>query len=168
MKKTVENKIENLLRKAEKLIGACNYQDAELLLNQVLEENSDETEGHYLLGGVLCKQSKFSLAVDHLKKALYLSPGHPRVLHLLGWAIFLNGDPDSGRKLILQSVEKLPDAQAYCDLAVLENQQGNYDKAMEYALKTKEIEPENETVQEVIGVITFCRKLREQSLDSIH
>jgi len=161
-KKLSKNKVGQLVREAEKLIKADNYQNAEILLNQAVEENPNNVEAHYLLGEVLSKQDNFSLAIEHLRKALFLFPEHPRILHLLGWVTFMNGDPDSGRELLLLSLEKLPEVQTYCDLAVLENGQGNSEKAMGYALKAKEIEPESEMVQEVIEAINYFKMLREQ------
>jgi len=159
---TSKNKVEQMVREAEKLMEINDYQNAEILLNQALEENPNSAEGHYLLGEALCKQENFTLATEHLRKAFSLLPGHPRILHLLGWATFLNGDPDSGRKFMLLSLEKLPETQTYCDLAVLENGQGNSKKAMEYALKAKEIEPDSKMVQEVIEAINYFKMIRGQ------
>ena len=167
-KTTLKNKVEQLVREAEKLIEIEDYQNAEILLNQVLEENPNNAEGHYLLGETLCKKENFSSAVDHLRKALLLLPEHPRILHLLGWVTFMNGDPDSGRKFMLLSLEKLPEVQTYCDLAVLENGQGNFEKAMEYALKAREIEPDSQMVQEVIEAIRYFKMLREQLTDKMN
>lgn len=167
-KTTTKDKAEKLVREAEKLIEIEDYQNAEVLLNQALEENPNNAEGHYLLGETLYKLESFSSAVEHLRKAFSLFPGHPRILHLLGWATFLNGDPDSGRKFMLLSIEKLPEVQTYCDLAVLENGQGNYEEAMEYALKAREIEPESKMVQEVIEAIKYFGQLHEELSNKIN
>lgn len=167
-KKISKNKVEQLVRKAEKLMEIDDYQNAEILLNQALEENPDNAEAHYLLGEALSKLDNFGLALEHLRKALFLFPGHPRILHLLGWVTFMNGDPDSGRKFMLLSLEKLPELQTYCDLAVLENGQGNSQQAMEYALRAKEIESDSEMVQQVIDAINYFRRLREEQSDKIN
>lgn len=69
---------------------------------------------------------------------------------------------------MLLSLEKLPETQTYCDLAVLENSQSNSEKAMEYVLKAKEIEPDSEMVQEVIEAIKYFSGSREELLDKVN
>jgi len=168
MKNSSKSNVEKLVRKADQLMELNGYSEAKVILENVLEKEPENVEAHYLLGEVLSKQNDFSSAINHLNKALSLCPGHPRILHLLGWATFMNGNPDLGREFLLLSLTKLPEVQTYCDLAVLENKQGNFEKAMEYANKAKVIEPENKMVREVIGVITYFRKLRQQLSSEIN
>lgn len=168
-KKILVDEVEQLVRKAENLImEKDDYTTAAEILEQVLNKDSENIEAHYLLGESLSKKDNFGLALEHLRKALSLSPEQPRILHLLGWVTFMNGDPDSGRKFMLMSLEKLPEIQTFCDLAVLENGQGNSEKAMEYALKAKEIEPASGTVQEVIEAIKYFKMVRDQITSKIN
>lgn len=152
-----------LIREAEQLIILNKYKESELILNEVLSLDDNNPEGHYLLGEALCKQQYFARSVEHLKRANSLLPDHPRILYLLGWAIFMNGDPDSGRQFLYSALKKLPhDIQIICDLAVLENQQGNTDEAIGYATLAMKIEPQNPMVQEVLMVINTTGKIRDQ------
>lgn len=128
-----------------------------------MTKKKKNSEGHYLLGEALCKQQYFAKSVVHLKKANSLLPDHPRILHLLGWTTFMNGDPNLGRQFLCSALKKLPnDVQIICDLAVLENQQGNTNKAIEYATLAMKIEPNNPMVQEVLMVINAVGKMRDQ------
>ena len=85
MKNSSKSNVEKLVRKADQLMELNGYSEAKVILEKVLEKDSENVEAHYLLGEVLSKQNDFSSAVNHLKKALSLLPGHPRILHLLGW-----------------------------------------------------------------------------------
>lgn len=108
----------------------------------------------------LCKQRKFPQSLDALTKANKLLPQHPRIIHLLGWAVFMNGDADRGRKLMKQALKTIPlDVQMLCDLAILEIQQGNGKEAKEYAVKANEIDPSNHLAQEVfMKVVAFDKE----------
>lgn len=133
------------------------------MLKKILTLDDTNPEVYYFLGEALCKQEHFSESVKMLQKADTLLPNHPRILHLLGWATFLNGDPASGRKLLLLSLKKLPtEISTLCDLAVLENEDGNGEKAKELAQRALSIDPTNSMAQEVFQVVSFVNNLRDE------
>ena len=152
--------MKKLLQAAEQCLILGDNLNAEIISRQVIEVNPDNPEAYYFLGEALCKQEKFQESVNSLKRANKLLPDHPRIIHLLGWVIFMNGDASLGRKLIKQALEKIPqDAQILCDLAVLETRQGNGKKAKEYALKAYEVNPNNPETQEVfMKVVSFDKE----------
>ena len=156
-----KDKIKRLLQEAEKCLILGENSNAETISRQVIGSEPNNSEAYYFLSEALCKQGKFQESVDSLKQADKLLPDHPRITHLLGWAIFMNGDVELGRNLIKQALEKLPrDIQILCDLAVLETRQGNGDKAKEYALKAFEIDPIHPLVQEVFKTVVHFYKER--------
>lgn len=164
-----KDKVKRLLREAEKcLILGENY-NAEIISRQIIELKPNNSEAHYFLGEALCKQEKFQESVDVLRQADQLLPDHPRITHLLGWAIFMNGDVELGRKLIKQALERIPDdIQILCDLAVLETRQGNGDLAKEYALRAFEIDAIHPLVQEVFKTVLRFDKERTRLIRKIN
>ncbi len=53
--------------------------------------------------------------------------------------------------------------QILCDLAVLENKEGNENQALIFVNKALEIDPVNEMAKEVYQVILYFRELRSKS-----
>lgn len=155
-------KIKKLLIIADGLLEGNQYDEAEIVLNKVMALDENNAECLYNLGEVYCKQERFEDSIRVLKKANALLSNNPRILHLLGWATFMNGDARRGRDLLLIALKKLPnDLMILCDLAVLENQQGNGKKSEEYALAALGVHPDEPRAQEVFAAVTFFNKLRE-------
>lgn len=164
MSSTKESQIKHLLISAEKLLYLNKYDQAEKLLDKVMKLDEINAECHYFLGEVYCKQRKFNDSIIMLKKADRLFPNNARIIHLLGWATFMSGDVKLGGRLILQALASLPkDVQILCDLAVIENQQGNIDEARKYVLMALEIDPKNSLAQEVFQTVEAFRKLRSEA-----
>ena len=156
----------SLVRKAEKLILANQYTEAQDVLMKALQDDPDDPEAYYLLGDVLCKLQRFADAITVLQKADRLLPRHPRIYHLLGWAIFMNGDIPAGRAFMEVALKAEPDdIQILTDLAVLEMRAGNFDKTQDYILRGKKIAPDNEMLAEVEMVADTMKRLSKENKD---
>lgn len=151
------------LQRAEKCLVLGENPHAEMIARQVIKIDPANPEAYYFLGEALCKQGKFRESLDCLTQANKLLPTNPRIIHLLGWVIFMNGDGDLGRKLMKKALERIPDdVQILCDLAVLETGQENGEKAKEYATRAFEIDPSNPLVQEVFQAVISFDKARKK------
>lgn len=152
-------KIKRLLHQAEQCLIVGDNLTAELLSREVIKLDPKNAESYYFLGEALCKQRRFTESIQSLQRARKLLPGSTRVIHLLGWAIFMSGDVDLGRVYIEQALKVLPkDAQILSDLAVLEMGQGNMEEAKEYILKALEIDPNNPLLHDVLQkVLAFSK-----------
>jgi len=151
-----------LIRKAEKFIEQESYPEAELLLKDAIKLDTTNPEGFYLLGEALCKQQKFDESVDSLITADRLLPKNPEIIHLLGWATFMNGNITEGRKLMELSLGQMPDEPRFlCDLAVLEMRAEENDKAFEYAKHAIDAAPTDPMVMEVFHVVSHVRRIRK-------
>lgn len=140
----------SLVRKAEKLILSNQYAEAQDVLLDALQDDPDNPEAYYLLGDVLCKLQRFKDAITALQKADRLLPKHPRIYHLLGWSIFMDGDVEAGRVFMEVALKAEPDdIQLLTDLAVLEIRAGNFVKAQDYILRGKKIAPDDKMLVEV-------------------
>lgn len=114
--------IKRLLHQAEQCLIVGDNLTAELLSREVIKLDHKNAESYYFLGEALCKQRRFAESVHSLQRARKLLSGNARVIHLLGWAIFMSGDVDLGRVYIEQALKVLPkDVQILSDLAVLKS-----------------------------------------------
>jgi tetratricopeptide (TPR) repeat protein len=145
------------------------YDDAEPPALVAMKHNPIHPEPYYLLGDIFCKQQRFDEAVSMLRKADELLPEHPLILHLLGWAIFMGGDPDGGRVYMLKSLNiDDGDIRLFCDLAVLEMHVQNYQKAKEYSITAKRIAPDDPMVCEVDCMVDKMTEMYRQTMQKIN
>jgi tetratricopeptide (TPR) repeat protein len=146
--------VSSLIQKANALMEINKYDEAEPLLLVAMKHSPMDPEAYYLLGEVFCKQERFIEAITILQKADGLMPEHPKILHMLGWAMFMGGDPDQGRTYMTRALDKdAEDIQLLCDLAVLEMNGKEYQKAKEYVVTAKTIAPMDEMVLEVGSMV---------------
>lgn len=156
-------KLIQLVQKAEAYLDLAEYSKAEKVLKDAIEIDPDDPEPHYLIGEVFCKQERFSESINSLIEANRLMPKNPRILHLLGWATFMAGDSDLGRKFMEKALKILPDdTKILCDLAVLENKETNESQAKKYVLTALNFEPDNPMAQEVLAAINYFSLLRSK------
>ena len=81
----------------------------------------------------------------------------------------MNGNSDIGRKLMNKAHYLFPeDIQTLCDLAVLENKEGNENQALIFINKALEIDPENEMAEEVYQAILYFRELRSKLKNKVN
>lgn len=160
---TTKKRAIKLIKKADKYLELARWEEAEKLLQEAISLDAGNPEAYYLLGETLCKQERFLESIEALIKADKLLPDNPRILHLLGWANFMKGNPDVGRKFMSKAHQILPkDIQILCDLAVLENKEGNEEKAKKFISKALEIDSTNQTAQGVYKAILFFNQLRSE------
>jgi len=95
-----KSKVKNLIKQADSSLELARWEEAEKILRQVIKFNQKNPESYYLLGEALCKQERFIESISFLSKADKLLPNNPRILHLLGWTHFMNGNPNIGRELM--------------------------------------------------------------------
>lgn len=153
-----------LVRKAEALLISGQYVKAQDLLAEALEKDPSNPEAYYLLGDTLCKLHCFKDAITVLQKADRLLPKHPGIYHMLGWAIFMNGDIPAGRAFMEVVLKTEPDnTELLTDLAVLEMKAGNFEKSQWYIVRAKKIAPDDEMVIEVEMMVNKMKRLSEQA-----
>jgi Flp pilus assembly protein TadD len=167
--KNNKTNVKKLIKQADKCLELARWEEAEKILRQVIKFNQKNPEAYYLLGEALCKQERFIESINLLSKADKLLPNNPRILHLLGWTHFMNDNPNIGRELMKKAHHLFPeDIQILCDLAVLENKEGNENQALLFINKALEIDPVNEMAKEVYQAILYFRELRSKLTNKIN
>ncbi|MEK7578036.1 MAG: tetratricopeptide repeat protein [Patescibacteria group bacterium] len=152
----------DLIAKANALMEKNLHDDAEPLLIVAIKHDANNPEVHYLLGEVYCKQKRFKKSVSTLRHADSLLSNNPRILHLLGWALFMNGDVDEGRLFMTRSLKIDPhDVRLLCDFAVLETRAQDYLQAREYARTAMSLDPNDDVVIEVNAFVNHMYELKK-------
>ena len=81
----------------------------------------------------------------------------------------MNGNSNVGRKLMEKAHHIFPkDIQILCDLAVLENKEGNESQSLLFVNKALEIDPTNEMVKEVYQATLYFKELRSKIKNTIN
>ncbi|HRO67639.1 MAG TPA: tetratricopeptide repeat protein [Pseudobdellovibrionaceae bacterium] len=125
---------------------------AEMLLQQLLLQNSRHPEVHQMLATLCYNQGKFSKAIQHFKRALEIDPTYTDAS--VGLSIILNdlGKYEEGRKIFQEAQERLdkakgrPDpwvdekiASKHEELADLYSQYKRHQEALEQLLKAQKL-----------------------------
>ena len=71
------------VRLIEKLVLKGNHVEAESLIDQLMQKNSNNSYGYYLFALLKYKNGEVKLAESILKKAIYLEPNHEKSIELL-------------------------------------------------------------------------------------
>lgn len=155
-------KIKRILKSIEELIVSEDYKSAKKYLLKVLSFDKNNPEAHYYLGEVYCKLRDFKKSIYQIEIANKLLPKNPQIIHLLGWANFMDGNIETGRILMEKALKMTPyEVRSLCDLAVLEMKALN-EKAIEYAQKALELAPNDPMSREVFLVThTFFERIKE-------
>ena len=128
----------------------------------------------YMLGLSYSRIKKYNDALVHYNRALSLQPESVGVLHSMAIAYDETGDWNKSDNIYKQLIERnKSDAQAFNNYAYsLVERNKELDKALEYAKKAIELEPENPSYLDTIGWVYYklddlkrAKKFIEQSIE---
>lgn len=132
--------------------------EARKLAHQIIEARPDFGGAHYLLGLLALDQGRAPRAVDHLAKAIAITPGQA-VLHLaMGRALDLD-DKASEAALHFRMVLSLDPghAEAHARLAALAARQGRSDNAIEHCRAAVAADPAHAEAWNLLGALVHQR-----------
>lgn len=143
---TQDAEIRNQLQRAAEYLRTRNANSAAEVFRAVLRSDPKNIEAHANLGVIAFFQNDFQQAAQHLRQALSLDPNLVKVQALLGICEHRLGQP-SGPKLLEQSFPRLKDKklqiQAGLELANIDYQNGNLDRAANVMQSLVDIDPDN-------------------------
>ena len=154
------------LPEAEYLLGRVRlyqerYEDAKSLFERVIglsgrflpEAYKGLGEAYLGLGQNVESIAAFEEAIAlQPEEAIALEPDYRDAYDLLGYTHILQGDYDAAKTLFLDRVRRDPmDVYTYQMLGAIEQEQGNDKGAIQWYLRTLELEPKNSVAREKLG-----------------
>lgn len=118
----------------------------------IKKENSWEVYAHR--GEKAMHAENYPLASTELEKALALKPDQYSLRISLAYSYLMQGYTSKGREqleIVLRSNRQIPEV--YFNLALIAEEEKDYDKALEYYNKVLELDPEQRDAQERLRVI---------------
>ena len=120
-----------------------------------LRAEAPSSEGaHYYSAALLFMENRTALALTEAERVLATNPRHAQANNLLGACLASLGQPDRARAAFQASIEANPkDPAPYSNLATLELQSGNRDRAARYFAEALTIDPTSESARRGLAEI---------------
>lgn len=126
--------IDESLDKAFFCYKNADLAESERLCRLVLAEIPDQIDAMQLLGQILSQREQFSEAIDFLRQAITLAPGHAAIHNNLGMALYRTHETEKAAFQFKKAIELRPDfAKAHNNLAAAFMKLGQLDQAIQAA-----------------------------------
>lgn len=162
----VQQKIGALERQLQQYLQDQKPELAIPVLREIVALDAKNTNGQANLGVLLWFQGNYAESVPHLRAALELQPGLPRIEALLGIAEKRTGDPQEAQKHLEHALSGLDDKkiqlQAGVELIELYSAATQFEKALAVAGRLQEFDPQNPQI--VLITYELSRQLMDRSL----
>ena len=162
----VQQKIGALERQLQKYLQDQKPELAIPVLREIVSLDAKNINGQANLGVLLYFQGNYAESVPHLRVALELQPGLPRIEALLGIAEKRTGDPQEAQRHLEHALSGLDDKkiqlQAGVELIELYSAATQFEKALAVAGRLREFDPQNPQI--VLITYELSRQLMDQSL----
>jgi Flp pilus assembly protein TadD len=132
-----------------------NNQRAEQLLREVVRDQPDMGDAHYMLGLLLAEGAgNLEGVVEHLARAAELMPERPRVQYNYGLALQRSGQREAAEQALQRALELQPETPDFLNaLAIFYAQQGDWETAHEYAQRLVQLQPDAAGPQRLLNQI---------------
>ena len=109
---------------------------------------------HYYSAALLFLEGRPDLALFEARKVVELNPTHAKAQNLLGACLASQGQRDAARTAFEASIAADPrDPGTYANLAALEQEAGNVDRAAKYFVEALMIDPTSETARRGLAAL---------------
>ena len=121
----------------------------EPVVARLVAEAPRSTWAHYYAGSLFFMQHRLDLAVQAARNAVSLDPVNAKAQNLLGASLASMGQSDAARTAFLASLKADPrDSGTYINLATLELQAGNRERARRYFAEALTVDPMSQSARE--------------------
>lgn len=142
-----------LYQRGNQLLSARRYAEAERSFLDALKLAPNIAPIHHGLGLVYIQTQDYELAVIHLEEALRLEPDTVKTLFTLAKAYASVGESKRALEAYNKVIQLDPRHEgAHQDLAGIYYREKNWDKALEYLKRAREINPSSSHTLMLIGV----------------
>lgn len=137
-----------------------SYVDAaQTTFQHLLEIDPKNLDGLRGLGNLAYDQQDRGKAIEYYQKYLTIKPDDPEVRTDYGTMLFENGDIDGSLHEFKSVIAKHPDFfQAYFNLGVVYESQGNRDGAKQQLVKARELAPDDAVKARISALITAAEQ----------
>ncbi len=155
--------------KIQILFDQKNFQAAYSLINELIEAHPDDIAPLILAGDTYAKQKEHALAERCYRKALELDPDHSYAQYQLAYQKSLQGAQDEALRMMEKIVATHPEnAFALNFIAYyLAVHSTDLDKALDYARRAAEIEPQADFILDSLAWVHYQRKEFNQAWEVI-
>ena len=120
-----------------------SLKQAEMICRQILKKNPNNSDTLHLLGLILIQAGKYELAINHISKAIHVTPNMYSYYFDLGNAFACTGQIDEAINNFKKTIELKPDYfGAYNSLGNALKEKGIFDEAINYYRKALTIKPD--------------------------
>jgi tetratricopeptide (TPR) repeat protein len=124
--------------------------EGEKLLRNALSIDPEMAAIHYSLGLLLVRKGNQKEAMEHLERAAILEPGNARFAYVYGVGLYSTGKQHEALKYLESALQKNPyDRDILFSLSTFNQEQGNINKAREYATKLVEYYPQDQNYRDL-------------------
>ena len=137
----------------QSLIDNEKYQDALILANDKLDENPNDLTTLFQLGEIFLRLDKLGLAYNVYKYLSIQAPERPEIWNNLGRCVQTRKGSPEARKYFEKSLSLDPDnASALINLAVLDVNEGNPKRAVEFSARALKTLPSSRQARDVLSM----------------
>ncbi len=134
----------------------------------VLERDANFEGAWHNLGNVAFRQKQFREALRYYEKEAALHAAAPNPWHGMGGAYESLGRADSARWAYEKAAEVDPDYMpAYLSLATWHQDEGDFEKALEYARRAHELAPADLDARYLVGGLAFQAGRHEEAIEML-
>jgi tetratricopeptide (TPR) repeat protein len=134
-------------------------------INRALELNPESFAAHFNKGEVLTVKGDYKAAIESYKKAVYLRPDLDSFKLALGNAYIRAGDVVSAEKQFHELSNGPVAAEAYRSLALLYNNSGRSDQAMQYFQQAANLRPVFPELHHDMGLVYLRKQMFDEAIE---
>jgi len=121
----------------------------EPVVARLVAEAPKNTWAHYYAGSLFFMQNRLDMAAQAARNAVSLDPANAKAQNLLGACLASMGQADGARAAFVASLKADPrEPGTYVNLATLEIQAGNRDRALQYFAEALTVDPMSQDARE--------------------
>ena len=126
----------------------------EPVVQRLVQEAPKNTWSHYYAASLFFIQNRLDLAVRAARNAVAIDPANAKAQNLLGACLASMGQNDAARAAFETSIKADPkEPGTYANLATLELQTANRDRALKYFAEALTIDPNNQAARDGLATI---------------
>ncbi|MCL2063765.1 MAG: tetratricopeptide repeat protein [Candidatus Cloacimonetes bacterium] len=144
-----------------------NYESAESMFLRLVSLDRENVDAYYYLGFMQFEQNRFSQAAEYYNQGLELDPESETLLLSLANAYRRQGMRNQAIEALEKVAENRSDVLLYYNIAILYNETGSIENAMEVLDRALSINPEYEEAHKLYAEIAYDNRMFEKAIEHL-